>query len=237
MLKGSSKFSLRNCQRYLLRLVLWPSKGQTLLDLWRATFTHTIHPYHFYHPLANTKKTLLLYITENIPAIFHQHGFKYKHSIDTALQNICHQITKGFNNSRPPQHIVAVALDMSKAFDTVNIHKLIHKLTLTNIPNIIIKFIANYIKGQQACTQYNGTLSKLKRINIGVPQSGVLSPTLFNIYTCDIPLLPKNIQITTYTDDITITASHTKDHKAQQLIQPYLHKIYKQVIFISSYNH
>ena len=133
---------------------------------------------------------------------------------------------KRFQQSRPPQCTVAVALDMNKAFDTVNIHKLIHKLTLTNIPNIIIKFIANYIKGQ-ACTQYNGTLSKLKHINTGVPQGEVLSLTSFNIYTSDISVSSKNMQITTYADDITITASHTKHCKAQQLIQPYLHKIYK----------
>ena len=88
-------------------------------------------------------KTLLPYITENIPIISHQYGFKHKHSIHTALHNISHQITKGFHNPRPPQCTVAAALDMSKAFDTVKVHKLI----LTNIPNIIIKFIANYIKG------------------------------------------------------------------------------------------
>ena len=85
-------------------------------------------------------------MTENILAISHQHGFKNKHSTHTALHNICHQITTSFNNPRPPQRTVAVTLDMSKAFDTVNIHK----LTLANIPNIIIKFKANYIKGRQA---------------------------------------------------------------------------------------
>ena len=60
-------------------------------------------------------------------------------------------------------------------------------------------------------------------------QGGVLSPTLFNTYTSesDIPLPPKDMQITTYTDDITITASHTKHRKAQQLIQLYFHKIYE----------
>ena len=36
---------------------------------------------------------------------------------------------------------IAVYLDMNKAFDTVNKNKLL----LTNIPNTIIKFIANYI--------------------------------------------------------------------------------------------
>ena len=95
---------------------------------------------------------------------------------------------------------------MSKAFDTPNIHK----LTLTNILNIIIKFIVNYIKGQQECTQYSAKLSKLKRINNGVPQGGVLSPRLFNIYTSEITLPPKDKQITTYANDITITASHTQ---------------------------
>ena len=48
-------------------------------------------------PIAKTlEKKLLPYITENIPAISHQHGFKHKHSTDIALHNICHQITKGF---------------------------------------------------------------------------------------------------------------------------------------------
>ena len=46
------------------------------------------------------------------------------------------------------------------------------------------------------------TLKTQKKINTGIPQGGVLSPTLFNIYTFDIPLSPKNVQITTYADDI-----------------------------------
>ena len=69
-----------------------------------------------------------------------------------------------------------------------------------------------------------------KQINTAVPQGGVLSPTLFNIYTSDIPLSPKDVKITTYTDDITIIASHTKHHKAQQIIQLYLRKIYEWAI-------
>ena len=51
--------------------------------------------------------------------------------------------------------------------------------------------------------------------------------SVFNIYMSDIPFPPKDIQITTYADDITIIAFHTKYCKAQQLTQPYLHKIYE----------
>ena len=76
------------------------------------------------HLAKTLEKTLLPYMTKNFPIISHQHEFKHKHSTHTALHNICHQITKGFNTPKPPQRAVAVTLDMSKAFDTVNIHKL-----------------------------------------------------------------------------------------------------------------
>ena len=54
-----------------------------------------------------------------------------------------------------------------------------------------------------------------------------MSSTLFNIYTYDIPFLSKDVQITTYADDVTIIASNTKHHRAQQLIQLCLYKIYE----------
>ena len=54
-----------------------------------------------------------------------------------------------------------------------------------------------------------------------------MSPTFFNIYISDILLLPKDMQVTTYADNIIITASHTNHRKAQQLILLYLSKIYE----------
>ena len=87
---------------------------------------------------------------------------------------------------------------MSKTFDTMSIHKLILKLIQTNTTNIVIKFIANYIKGQQACTQYNCTLLKLKQLSTEVTLDEVLSPTLFNSNSYEILLPPKDIHITTH---------------------------------------
>ena len=86
--------------------------------------------------------------------ISHQHGFNHKHLTHTALYNICHQITGGFNNARPPQCSVNVALDIIKVLDTVKIHK----LKLTNIPNIIIKFIANINKMAHSQNSNKSTL-------------------------------------------------------------------------------
>jgi hypothetical protein len=188
-------------------------------------------PISLLSPIAKTlEKTILPLITPGIPNIPHQHGFKAKHSTTTALHHLNTHIAKGFNNDKPPSRTVVVALDMSKAFDTVNIQKLTVKLLNTDLPPKIIKFIANYLKGRKAYTTLNTAKSKQQLSKAGVPQGGVLSPTLFNLYTSDIPLPPPDTLNITYADDITVFSSN-KDYKiAEQNIQPYLHDIHRWTI-------
>ena len=73
------------------------------------------------------EKIILSHITDNIET--NQHGFKTHHSTSTALHQLTNQITQGFNKPQPPDRTIVVSLDLSKAFDTVNIHTLIHKQT------------------------------------------------------------------------------------------------------------
>ena len=156
-----------------------------------------------------------------------QHGYKTQHSTVTALHTLNNTVTKGFNQMAPPARTIAVALDMRKAFDTINIHALIRKLLQTNIPGPIIKFIANYIKGRKAYTTYRNHTSKQRQFKTGVPQGGVLSPTLFNIFTSDLPPPSAPVQVMVYADDITITSTHTSTSAAnKKYIQPYLHKVF-----------
>ena len=170
------------------------------------------------------EKSLLPYITANIPITPMQHGYKTQHSTVTALHTLNNTVAKGFNQMAPPAGTITVALDMSKAFDTINIHTLIRKLLQTNIPGTIIKFIANYIKGRKVYTTYRNHTSKQRQFKTGVPQGGVLSPTLFNIYTSDLPPPSAPVQVMAYADDITIT--YTSTSAAKKYIQPYIHKVF-----------
>ena len=160
------------------------------------------------------EESLLPYITANIPNTPMQHGYKTQHSTVTALHTLNNTVAKGFNQMAPPARTITVALDMSKAFDTINIHTLIRNLLQTNIPGTIIKFIANYIKGRKAYTTYRNHTSRQRQFKTGVPQGGVLSPTLFYIYT----------------SDITITSTHTCTSAAKKYIQRYLKKVFAWTI-------
>ena len=92
---------------------------------------------------------------------------------------------------------------------------------------MILKYIANYIKGRKQYTLYNNYKSTLSNTKTGVPQGGILSPTLFNIYTADLPTpTSPNITTVTYAGDTTILSTHTNPHIAQQQVQPYLNEIY-----------
>ena len=118
-----------------------------------------------------------------------------------------------------------MSMVMSMVMSMENIHTLTKKLLDTQIPPILIKFIANYIKGRKAFTTYNNKTSTQRQFKTGVPQGGILSPTLFNIYTSDIPSPPPNINITVYADDITMTSTDTNKQIAQAKLQPYLQEI------------
>ena len=68
------------------------------------------------------EKSIIPYITANIPNTPMKHGYKTQHSTVTALHTLNNTVAKGFNQMAPPAQTITVALDMSKAFDTINIH-------------------------------------------------------------------------------------------------------------------
>ena len=112
-----------------------------------------------------------------------QQGHKTQHTTVSSLHTVNNTVPKGFNQMAYPARTITVALDMGKAFYTINIHTLIRNLLQTKIPGTIIKFIANYFNERKTYTPYINHTSSQRQFKTGVPHGGVLSPTLFNIYT------------------------------------------------------
>ena len=170
---------------------------------------------------------LILYITANIsntPTNTKKHGYKTQHSTVTVIHTLNNTASKGFHQMALPARTITVTLNISKDFDTINIHTLIIKLLQTKVPGTIIKFMANYIKGRKAYTTYINHTFLQRKFKTGVPQGGVVSPILFNIYTSEIPPPIALVQFMAYADDITITTTHTITSAAKKYIQPCIHK-------------
>lgn len=165
-------------------------------------------PISLLSPCAKILEAILLpTLQEAVNLESHQHGFRKDHSTQTALQEINQHILKGLNKEKPAHRTVLVAIDLSKAFDTVD-----HTLLLTDILQLelndrIKRFLTAYLRGRQTYVEFRGKKSKFRKMRQGVPQGGVLSPILFNLYMSTLPLPTGNIKIITYADDGTVLLS------------------------------
>ena len=89
---------------------------------------------------------------------------------------------------------VLLLLDLSAAFDTVDIDRLIHILfTEIGIRGTALKWFCSFLKQRTMRVKINGAYSEVFVLEFGVPQGSVLGPILFNIY---IRSIYKHIQST-----------------------------------------
>ena len=85
-------------------------------------------------PVSKLLETLKLpLITPHIHLADIQHGFRAGHSTTTVLLLLANQIAPGLYQNCPPRHIVAMAVDFSKAFGTVSQTALIRSLLNSTI--------------------------------------------------------------------------------------------------------
>lgn len=146
-------------------------------------------------------------INNNIVLATHQHGFRKGHSTTTALHLIHNQIQAGLNQKRPNHRTVMVALDLSKAFDTVSTGQLLDDIERSRINVTTKRWLRSYIRGRYTYVEFRNNKSRLRKMKQGVPQGSAISPTLFNLYMSTMPLPPDDISLISYADDCTILAT------------------------------
>ena len=105
-----------------------------------------------------------------------------------------------------------------------------NKLNNINISHKMLRWIKNYLKNRQALVKTNGIRSKTENLQNGVPQGGVLSPTLFLIFINDIQKqISKKVYPSLYADDLALLCTEEELGTAKIRLQTTLNGIHKQV--------
>ena len=122
----------------------------------------------------------------------HSYGFRPGRSAHDAIYQVREYIREGYR--------VAVDMDLSKFFDTVNHDVLMHRVARKVRDKRVLRLIGKYLR---AGVKVRGRLQKTRE---GVPQGGPLSPLLANILLDDLDkeLEKRGHKFARYADDFII---------------------------------
>ena len=101
--------------------------------------------------------------------------------------------------------VAAAFVDFKKAFDRVPHDIVLKKLNCEfGVNSSLLDLICNYLSGRPQFTVLNGVRSDLLPVSMGIPQGSVLGPTLFVVFTNDLPSSVPFGSVYMYADDTTI---------------------------------
>jgi len=65
-------------------------------------------------------------------------------------------------------YVIVIALDFSKAFDTVRHHTLLDKIAQLDLPDRIYNWLVNFFNGHSHQTKYGNVMSAFKSISASI---------------------------------------------------------------------
>ena len=132
-----------------------------------------------------------------------QHGFRKNHNTLCASLCFLDCIYKALDSGLT---VVALFLDFSKAFDTLNHEILYNKLIhLYGFDTRAADLIRSYMAKRTYQVKVNDSYSRHYPLETGVPQGSLLGPLLFTIYINDIICyVPLDTKSFIYADDTTL---------------------------------
>lgn len=146
-----------------------------------------------------------------------QFGFRANHSTTHQLHRLIDAISFSLEKKK---YCSCVFLDVSQAFDRVWHEGLFYELKLFLSPTYYL-LIKSYLTDRHFQVRFGSSVSNIANINAGVPQGGILSPILYNIYAADQPT-SLNTTVAEFADDKAIIAIHEDPISASLNLQHHL---------------
>lgn len=151
------------------------------------------------------------------------YGFRKNHSTINCINSLIIDIK---SQQAIKNKVVAIFIDISKAYDNVNPLKLKDVMEKKGIPSLISNWIGQFLINRVIKLEMNDESYIESMTSTGLPQGSCLSPILFNLYTNDIhDIVCNKTKIIQYADDFVILGWGSTIVEAEQNLQDTMDKI------------
>lgn len=151
-----------------------------------------------------------------------QYGFRKNSTTYMAMLDLTEKINDALEKGN---YGIGIFLDLSKAFDTIDLHILIDKLQHYGIRGLALDWFSSYILGRHQYVCINSQKSLLKSINHGVPQGSILGPLLFILYINDFVNSTSILHKVLFADDTNLFLSYKHPRELENILNSELAKV------------
>ncbi|KAK3510058.1 hypothetical protein QTP70_026788, partial [Hemibagrus guttatus] len=131
-----------------------------------------------------------------------QFAYRANRSVDDAVNMALHFILQHLDS--PGSYARILFVDFSSAFNTIIPALLRDKLFQLNVPDSMCSWITDFLTDRRQFVRLGTHVSDLQHISTGSPQSCVLSPLLFSLYTNGCTSGHQSVKLLKFADDTTL---------------------------------
>ena len=155
------------------------------------------------------QRQLYHYLSYNHLLSSTQHGFRPRHSTETALMTVTDDILGATDRG---EISLLCLIDLSKCFDVINHEILLRKMQLYGIDT---KWFSAYLRGHMQSVELKDSTGRTRTSRplanqMGVFQGSALGPLLFTVFANDMSLYTDDALVVQYADDTQIMVSGRK---------------------------
>ena len=138
-----------------------------------------------------------------------QFAFRPTGSPTSAVIHLSHRISELLQEHK---YVHVIALDFSKAFDTVRHNTLMQKMAKFPLPDHAYNWVADFLLNRKHLTRFEQTLSTVLAINASIIQGSVTGPTAYVLNASDLKTIEPSNSLDKYADDTYLIVPASNSH-------------------------
>ena len=166
---------------------------------------------------------IISFLEKFVPLDPYQYGFLKNSSTLSATTDLINHLSEYLDKGKV---VIAVFIDLRKAFDVVSHNLLISKLERMGFRGAMLRLIKSYLLNHQQYVALGDSTSEIVKSNCGVPQGSALGPLLYSLFNLNLRLEGLRAQYYTFADDTVLVYTGDSAEQLSSLANDDLNRYY-----------